>query len=1213
MSVTITKVQHIGCITALHLHPPNQPIRLLVACGSTLHVYNYPALQLQASHQWHYHAHRIHGITSHDNIICIWGGKHTQLLILTPTTITPYTNPLRLKDHIWTAACLTCPPTCSATTPTSPPHPTFQLVLGLAHNSVAVCSVALPGGGGGGGGGGLLVELVVEVEVVCGVRSLLYSVSFWGRCWHELCVVAGTVFSSIVVWSVHPAARITHTLTGHTGVIFNTCTSSSPSSSSSSSSSAASFLVYSVSDDRTVRSFSLAADGSWQLLSTGWGHEARVFRLATTAAGSLISGGEDDTVRVWSNGTETGAWSERGRKGGVWALAVDERSGRVLAGLGDGRVRVVDFSATLCAHMPQRQSVVGKTTQQQQGVQHWDLAAFASAGEASIIDQVLPPTQRKAAAAAVESKMEEAVETKHAVERTELEYCRAITNGEDGELFMATSTGRILHITLPLSANLPATQQPVTTLLYHYPSHASINTLSLSFNGRFLAAGDSRGGLLLLSLTRAGPSAVHSTECWWHRAAVYTTAISFMHFFLLSSSSYLMTADALGEVRWWRIDTADQPAIVELTEMSNFRLPLRTHVTCAALVHSAQPSDVAQQGTTEDEDDRDESETEREMMESDTSGESAERLLICGDSRGNVYVYQLSLTEASLTVYASSRLSAVHNSVSALQPLSSSRMISVGKDATLLSYSIHRSTEPPSALDSAWIDKHNTALSASSPPPPAHRFVLLATSTTRVGIPQLYGILPSPTTVSSSSPLVYGFSSSDFKVYDSERQLQLMAVPCGGSKRPYVCLLSSSSDSASKPPALHFLYTAHSTVGCTLVHHRLPLQSAVTQSDNLGDACHTRLTTAVSAITLRSSNRSTRLLLTTGEDSLFKVWLLSNDAHSHVRLLHTVNEHPETIRALAVVKCGDGSVYAFTGGGRDCLYAYHLRRREDEQGGVADEAVDVIRSGQAGGANVRMKGKSWLKREQSKNDSDQLDVMDVRILSAIALPHPRSTTTHFCCIVVTGDSVGRLRFYHYSAAAAAFDLVAASTSHARPVLSMAACDNVMASGDTVGRMRLWDVSSPATPHELGMLDLHQAGVNCCALQAVSSTSYRLLTSGDDGCIGVVTFTLSPGFAVVSRVVHPFMHGSAIRCMRLREEDGLVLTSGYDQRLRVWRVGAADGSLQRVGQCALELADVSGLAVLADLVAVVGAGMSTLRVSAQLALCCRLELKASRSS
>ena len=333
MSVTISKLQHIGCITALLLHPPRQPDRLFVASGSTLSVYSYPALQLQTSHQWQHHAHRIHGITSLGDVVCVWGGKYAQLLSLGRSVVTPYSQPLRLKDHICNAVCLICPATCLASS-SAPPH-TFHLILGLAHNSVAVCCVPLPSAA-------TVLPIVVRVqcEIACSVRSLLYSISFHGACLHELHVVAGTVFSSIVVWTAHPVVRITHTLTGHSGVIFNTCTAvAAPSSSSSSAPAAAalSFLVHSVSDDRTVRSFSvcnLTAAGSWS--HTGWGHEARVFRIATTAAGALISGGEDDTVRLWTKWSQRPSkWRERGRKGGVWALAVDEGSGRVLAGLGE--------------------------------------------------------------------------------------------------------------------------------------------------------------------------------------------------------------------------------------------------------------------------------------------------------------------------------------------------------------------------------------------------------------------------------------------------------------------------------------------------------------------------------------------------------------------------------------------------------------------------------------------------------------------------------------------------------------------------------------------------------------------------------------------------------------------------------------------------------------------------------------------------------------
>ena len=132
---------------------------------------------------------------------------------------------------------------------------------------------------------------------------------------------------------------------------------------------------------------------------------------------------------------------------------------------------------------------------------------------------------------------------------------------------MATSTGRILHITraaISRSANHTAAEQQGCCSDIRLTQRRSTLSRIVVLTARFLAAGGNRGSLLLLSADPGtSPTlAVPLTECWCHRACrVYDRDI--LHAVLCSGlvNLYLMTADALGEVRWWRIDTSEQQPI----------------------------------------------------------------------------------------------------------------------------------------------------------------------------------------------------------------------------------------------------------------------------------------------------------------------------------------------------------------------------------------------------------------------------------------------------------------------------------------------------------------------------------------------------------------------------------------------------------------------------------------------------------------------------
>ena len=81
------------------------------------------------------------------------------------------------------------------------------------------------------------------------------------------------------------------------------------------------------------------------------GHERRVWAVAVTPDGAtLLSGGDDRTVRVWdvANGRERAVAVLTGHTEVVWSVAVTEDGATGISGSADGTVRVWDLATTHC-------------------------------------------------------------------------------------------------------------------------------------------------------------------------------------------------------------------------------------------------------------------------------------------------------------------------------------------------------------------------------------------------------------------------------------------------------------------------------------------------------------------------------------------------------------------------------------------------------------------------------------------------------------------------------------------------------------------------------------------------------------------------------------------------------------------------------------------------------------------------------------------------
>uniref|UniRef100_A0A915C9W0 tRNA (34-2'-O)-methyltransferase regulator WDR6 n=1 Tax=Parascaris univalens TaxID=6257 RepID=A0A915C9W0_PARUN len=120
-------------------------------------------------------------------------------------------------------------------------------------------------------------------RIRCSHKAILLYSLLDGTIWRNLRAIVGTVFGEILIWHPSVDAQISHRLIGHTGMIFGLLLRGSQ--------------LFSISDDRSLRMWSME---TFTQLDEAYGHFARPLSICAAAYESVITGGQDGDVCVWS-------------------------------------------------------------------------------------------------------------------------------------------------------------------------------------------------------------------------------------------------------------------------------------------------------------------------------------------------------------------------------------------------------------------------------------------------------------------------------------------------------------------------------------------------------------------------------------------------------------------------------------------------------------------------------------------------------------------------------------------------------------------------------------------------------------------------------------------------------------------------------------------------------------------------------------------------
>eukprot|EP00892_Ulva_mutabilis_P006964 jgi/Ulvmu1/463/UM001_0470.1 len=1114
-----------------------------------------------------------------------------------------------------------------------------QVVLGLTDNSVELWTFAAPRQADGtscscddNAAERLPWEGTCEDRSECDRRQLLYSIRLAvipdspdsaGSCCTpggasqshavRLAVASGTIFHDILLWAAKLSAASTgpgcrrprtvtplRTLRGHAGSILRLQWAASLR------------LLLSAADDRTARVWRMPhawwrgsapsadtpahAAGEAQPVMTLWGHAARVWDVACMGT-VLLTAAEDGDVRIWHGSTGAPLATVRAHQGrGAWCLcALSDRS--IASGGGDCALKVWRLPEWL---PPAHAELLLRTLCADDVCQL--PAAAADSAEAGML-----PGGAGSPAVHVTTCMPPALAARggHAarVHSTSSESLCALALASLDRLYAATSVGRLLQIDLRPVSGAPEWREvcDVASGGMHLaccaaqPMHAcgsctQDNTLATR-PADVVVCGSRQGTVTVVSVALDAPdeSAVLARWCAAPASSVLSVYVPDA-----LPTGHVLCARADGRLWWLHV-----PAL-----------------RCARrAAHSTETGDAM------------------EAAECDNG--------VCGATICGWAMVSAKNRISAVEVLPADGLMIVGDSVGGLTGFTVPSALMHARTAEEVADALSDAGRGPSAAPStaarefgaAWRfgKRHGThpvtmvAAAAGGVYTGGRDGVVCKWTVSdaeaaygaagmhcveQLRVPGLSGVVGIARTEAHSTQhretLLAGFRSSEFRLWDSERDVEHLAVQCGGWRRPFALRLHSShrytaallkeqsirvvrrvpAAAAPKPP-----------VDTTGAGERAEAE-AQHEATSLLRGHHGRIVLACECLSLGAHHVAA---VSASEDGTVRALIFRREevAPHSLQLADTLllGKHitGAAVRCLSAAQMhgGGGALWLLvSGGAREVQTAWMLTPRPPRAGGDPPTATAACTAQwlatRPPAVGVRPKRNPQFSAVQAQE----------RTLSLAAAACPSRPTA---CAVLEAPSGGGIRLSVFDTAAHAWTPAATLCYHRFVVLSLAtACiaGRVMVcSGGSDGCMALWDITDALEETEEiaaggvsrgGELNAslrevrpvvelpaqHQSGVNTVKLAAVGGMLCAV-SGGDDQLLRVTVLQrgTTHAWAAVGAVDVPCAHASALKGLCLRRvlgEGGRALLQccsvGWDQFVRVWQIDVREAG---GGNCATE--------------------------------------------
>ncbi|RHY39836.1 hypothetical protein DYB30_008798 [Aphanomyces astaci] len=403
---------------------------------------------------------------------------------------------------------------------------------------------------------------------------------------------------------------------------------------------------------------------------------------------------------------------------------------------------------------------------------------------------------------------------------------------------------------------------------------------------------------------------------------------------------------------------------------------------------------------------------------------------------------------------------------------------------------------------------------------------------------------------------VFGFHATQAILVDVSQSFRLLALECGGYRRPHALFLSDTDVShvfAFTTPGSTALQVHSSTI---IVHPSSGHQPTTTTALNHPFLSwhghhHSKMATSVAWVHPLSS--STPLLVTGGEDCALKLHAPHSTTGKPVQCVDTVTMHGTNVRSVAVV----GRDWVVSGGGKQSVHLWQ----------VVDNHLDHV-------------------AEHTPSDASQ----DQRILALAATSvqaHGTDTVDNVIAVFAT-NSEGQSTFFTASTdrrRAGRLDRRLMWTGRSdKPILScVLTASHFFVTGATDGYVVIWDVAtllrgdtSTSPPRQVYQYRAHDMGVNCLCIRVTGPSTFDVFSGGDDQNIAHAAVDATDRLHVQVRHLQGKQNASASALKAIQVLDDVVVAAGYDQRVTAW--GVERDELTWRGAAFSECADIAGVSL-----------------------------------